>query len=635
MSGINSVRSPGASRPSNRPGSSKANADTDNRRPLLATVDAVGGGSLLRGVPTTDPQTWSADEVQAFFQHAEGGKLRPFASRFALVDGALLCSLTDENLAEILPGAQGLVVSSALRVLNTAFRRRRDSASGAALRVDVAGNDDSEFSEATSFPPICIMPSRAAWCVAFLFLGTAALLATVFNADMAELLQCVPNSNDGANSDTLLMLQEPQEHQDTCSNRVLTYASIVVISTVFTYGHIWMALWMTFYPVYYVGCCQLPHGDDNTSWLATTFGNMGLGWQGIIPFKATKMARTAVRLMTSKLLDIRQVFSRIDPARVAEEIEPALHNLLGPIVDAVGRERAPTAWEMTPFVVKQEIIARAERDTPQVIANMMHDLKENIEECFDLEEMVVDTFVKDKNLLIEMFIKCGRAELSVIRNFGGWMGFAFGVLQMILFHYMPNAPWMLPVFGGVVGAATNWVALLMIFKPTWPVNLCGCYTLQGLFLKRQSEVAAGYAHMTTTKVISTPKMLRELVRGRSSDKLLAIVHRHVMACVDEQAGHVRPLAELVIGSEEYERIKRAIGNRVVESIEEMMGHAEGYFDEALDLERTLHVKMSALPPDEFESILRPVFSEDEWKLIALGGILGVFIGFFQMYVLGS
>ncbi len=629
MPGSLAVHLPGAGG-TRRGGSSKANA-AGARRPLLADADAAGaaGPPLLRGVPTTDPQAWSADEVQAFFQHAEGGTLRPFASRFALVDGALLCSLTDENLAEILPGAQGLVVSSALRVLNTAFRRRRDSeAGGSALRVDVAGADDGEFSEATSFPPLCIMPSCAAWCVATLFVCTAALLATVFNADMTELLQCVPNDN------TLLTItQEP--HEDTCSTRVLTYASIVVISTVFTYGHIWMALWMTFYPVHYVGCCQLPHGDDDTSWFATTFGNMGLGWQGIIPFKATKMARTAVRLMTSKLLDVRQVFSRIDPARVAEEIEPALHNLLGPIVDAVGRERAPTAWEMTPFAVKQEIIARAECDTPQVIANMMRDLKENIDECFDLEEMVVDTFVKDKNLLIEMFIKCGRAELAVIRNFGGWMGFAFGVLQMVLYHFMPNAPWTLPVFGGVVGAATNWVALLMIFKPTWPVNLCGCYTLQGLFLKRQSEVAAGYAHMTTAKVISTPKMLRELVRGRSSDKLLAIVHRHVMASVDKQAGHVRPLAEMVIGSEEYERIKRAIGDRVVEAMEEMMGHAEGYFDEALDLERTLHVKMSALPPDEFESILRPVFSEDEWKLIALGGILGVFIGFCQMYILGS
>ena len=92
---------------------------------------------------------------------------------------------------------------------------------------------------------------------------------------------------------------------------------------------------------------------------------------------------------------------------------------------------------------------------------------------------------------------------------------------------------------------------------------------------------------------------------------------------------------MILGSEQYEDIKRTVGQKVVNSIEEMLGHAEGYFDQALDLERTLHVKMSALPPDEFEALLRPVFSEDEWKLIVLGGFLGVVIGIAQMYILGS
>ena len=92
---------------------------------------------------------------------------------------------------------------------------------------------------------------------------------------------------------------------------------------------------------------------------------------------------------------------------------------------------------------------------------------------------------------------------------------------------------------------------------------------------------------------------------------------------------------MLLGSDEYEDIKQAVGDKVTGSIEEMLGHAEGYFEEAMDLERTLHVKMSALPPDEFEALLRPVFSEDEWKLIVLGGFLGVVIGVAQVYILGS
>jgi hypothetical protein len=37
---------------------------------------------------------------------------------------------------------------------------------------------------------------------------------------------------------------------------------------------------------------------------------MGLGWQGIIPSKAAEMAEIVTTLMTTKLIDIKEVFQR-------------------------------------------------------------------------------------------------------------------------------------------------------------------------------------------------------------------------------------------------------------------------------------------------------------------------------------
>ena len=42
--------------------------------------------------------------------------------------------------------------------------------------------------------------------------------------------------------------------------------------------------------------------------------------------------------------------------------------------------------------------------------------------------------------------------------------------------------------------------------------------------------------------------------------------------------------------------------------------------------------MSSLPPDEFVGFLRPVFQEDEWKLILVGAILGMVAGFLQLLI---
>ena len=136
--------------------------------------------------------------------------------------------------------------------------------------------------------------------------------------------------------------------------------------------------------------------------------------------------------------------------------------------------------------------AQARDDAPKVIRGMMSDLKSRIEDLFDLEELVVSVLMKDPSLINDMFIKCGYLELRFIRDSGAVMGGIFGLVQMGLwFFYQPI--WLLPVLGLVVGALTNWLALLMIFSPVQPIPICGGrFVLQGLFLKRQEEVSAAY-----------------------------------------------------------------------------------------------------------------------------------------------
>jgi hypothetical protein len=40
-----------------------------------------------------------------------------------------------------------------------------------------------------------------------------------------------------------------------------------------------------------------------------------------------------------------------------------------------------------------------------------------------------------------------------------------------------------------------------------------------------------------------------------------------------------------------------------------------------------------LPPEEFYELLHPVVAEDEWKLIAVGAVLGMCAGFLQWVML--
>ncbi|GMH62658.1 hypothetical protein TrRE_jg2563, partial [Triparma retinervis] len=58
-----------------------------------------------------------------------------------------------------------------------------------------------------------------------------------------------------------------------------------------------------------------------------------------------------------------------------------------------------------------------------------------------------------------------------------------------------------------------------------------------------------------------------------------------------------------------------------------------YSTEALDMERTICKAMRGLSSAEFEGVLHPVFEEDEFKLIVVGGVLGAAVGVVQLFAL--
>ena len=70
----------------------------------------------------------------------------------------------------------------------------------------------------------------------------------------------------------------------------------------------------------------------------------------------------------------------------------------------------------------------------------------------------------------------------------------------------------------------------------------------------------------------------------------------------------------------------------IERVPDTLRYAEEYTTQALDIRNTIVHKMLRLSPLEFEGILRPAFHQDEWKLIAVGAVIGFLVGELQVLV---
>ncbi len=398
----------------------------------------------------------------------------------------------------------------------------------------------------------------------------------------------------------------------------LLYASMPFVAAGIGYGTKIVAIRMMFEPLDWVGL-QL-----------RVLGYRTFGWQGIVPRKAAVMAAIACDTMTSKLLRPEDVFGRLDPDRVAREIEKPLLQAVEEITRSVAVSYSPGLWDAAPDAFKAALIRRIQDEAPTLVRDIMVDVRRNIRTVFDLKEMVVGALLRDRRLLNRIFLEAGRGEFRFIRNSGLYFGFAIGCVQALAWALTHNI-WIMPLFGLFTGWFTDWLALKMVFNPKHPKKyLFGLFEWQGLFLKRRLEVSAEYGRLIAAEIVTPRNILDAVLKGPLSDRLFDMVQKHVQRTVDEQAGLAKHFVVFAVGTARYREMKERIAREIVERLPETMKHVEDYAGKAMDLENLLSGKMKDLTVEEYEALLRPAFQQDEWILIAVGAALGFFVGELQV-----
>ncbi|MAA76162.1 MAG: DUF445 domain-containing protein [Salinisphaeraceae bacterium] len=356
-----------------------------------------------------------------------------------------------------------------------------------------------------------------------------------------------------------------------------------------------------------------------------------LGWQGIVPRKAAKMASISVDTITEKLITEEEIFSRMDPQRVAEELRAPMLSMVEEITDSVMLQHQPTIWRNLPEPVRRTIVRRIQKDAPEVVEEIMQDVRQNIREMFDLKDMVVANLVRNKPLINRIFLETGHAEFKFIARSGLYFGFLFGCVQMGVW-VLYKGWWLLPAFGLLVGWATNWLALKMIFNPKELVRV-GPLRVQGLFHKRQYEVARDYGNLVADEIVTPGNILEAILKGPYSDRIVTLIDGHVQRAIDEQTGYAKPFVTMTVGNARYNDIKQTAVAQVVAHMPETFRHVTSYAEEAMQIKSTLVTRLQGLNSIEFEGMLRPAFEEDEWILITVGAALGFAVGWFQLVVL--
>lgn len=397
------------------------------------------------------------------------------------------------------------------------------------------------------------------------------------------------------------------------------FISIPVVAAVVTWVHVWWAMQMVFYPLDFIGI--------KTPKLEKILGLHPFGWQGIIPRKARKMSDIVVDRVINRMGSVSDFLRQMEPEKMAAYVSESISANIEEYTDEVMRERNSLFWDNLPVSVKGMVYAHVRSRLPRIMDRVMQSLISQIEDLVDVKEMCGRQMEADRALVVRMFLEVGDKEVRFIINSSFWIGLAFGVVQMMLFWFIP---WhgLLPLYAAVLGLLTNWLALAMVFRPVNPVRI-GPFTIQGLFLRRQAQVADKFASICSQEVLTVHQFMREVLTGSRSERARRMIHKHVNRLVDESL-LVRTGAQVALGTAGFSNLKTLITEKSVEMALKPLSNQRFNRERATQLADLFARKMKELTPAEFQDLLRPAFQEDEWILLLLGAVTGMAAGTIQL-----
>jgi len=424
------------------------------------------------------------------------------------------------------------------------------------------------------------------------------------------------------------------EHQIE-ARRIALLASIPIVACLFTWFHIWMAIQMMFRPLEFFGLWQY----------AST--GMGIGWQGVVPRKAQRMATMGYDCARPYIQGPRDIMGAVNPKSLVAKTRPQLVRVIEQALAKVGAEHFPwTDRQMGPNSKKkiaETAVDRIIETCPElwaVFTELLSDKKTGI----DNDGMFVKVFTENKVLLNNFFLSLGEREFRFIEHCGAVMGFICGMVQLIAFNNLSGTTRVvfLPLTGFFLGIFSNWLAIQMVFKPVFPVPvwICGwhIYDIQGLFIKRQQEVCVLYSKMVVDNFLNFDKIVDYLMtQPKLWNRLKVAYLEHNTKVMKEAMGVIANwLAPWALGQQQFAGLEESMKTALVQGLYEAKDiHkiAGRYVGKVTGLERKNCAALQQMPPDKFENLLHPIFQEDEWILVLLGGVLGVMVGMGQIYFL--
>lgn len=362
---------------------------------------------------------------------------------------------------------------------------------------------------------------------------------------------------------------------------------------------------------------------------------MGLKIQGVIPKHKEEFGQQLAEVITEDFLSAEDIAQHIDVATIWSDSRSDLFAT----IDKVLSQLKPHLGSGQLDILSDDNITMLKVQLDDYVAGNLAKIKGRVQETtrtkVDLTDFLAKKFASFGSEKLESITyRVASRELKFIEIYGGIFGFLIGFIQLIIFNVFPVG-YTLPVFGAVIGVFTNYLAIKMLLYPRNPTKV-GPFTLQGLFPKRQKELAIAQAKIASEELILVDEVFETLLHQY-------VPKQPTVSWVEEQEVTFRSAAndtvrsgisgfDMMFSAAQRVQLRDMIPDILMQHIFPLTKRIFSRAAEGLDVEAIMSEKIADLSSEKFEQYIVSLFSREELALIVSGGVLGALMGIIQLLI---
>jgi len=189
--------------------------------------------------------------------------------------------------------------------------------------------------------------------------------------------------------------------------------------------------------------------------------------------------------------------------------------------------------------------------------------------------------------------------------------------------------YLLPFIAALIGWATNYLAIKMLFHPHEPKKIIGL-TFHGVFPKRQEQIAEKLGELVANELFSIKDVAKKIEDLSTQPEALEEVGKRIEKTIRGKLMAAFPMLSMFLSDEMIEKVTSLFKGELEDFLRVSAEGLSSKLEESVDVQALVREKVQAFSSNKVEELLLG-FMEQEFRFIEkIGAVLGFIIGCIQL-----